>query len=60
MRSIAGKIGMDTIDLDNTNARHLALEDGHLIIKNKGSLIYATVAGTRTRAEELMLRALAE
>ena len=60
VRSIAGKIGMDTIGLDNTNARYLALEDGHLIIKNKGSLIYATVAGSRPRAEELMLRALAE
>ena len=60
VRSIAGKIGMDTIGLENTNARYLELEDGHLIIKNKGSLIYATVAGTRTRAEELMLRALAE
>ena len=60
VRSIAGKIGMDTIDLDNTNARHLEIEDGHLIIKNKGSLIYATVAGTQARAEELMLRALAE
>ena len=60
VRSIAGKIGMDTIALDNTNARYLELEDGHLIIKNKGSLIYATVAGDRGRAEELMLRALAE
>ena len=60
VRSIAGKIGMDTISLENTNARYLELEDGHLILRNKGSLIYATVAGTRTRAEELMLRALAE
>ena len=60
VRSIAGKVGMETIDLDNTNARYLELEDGHLILRNKGSLIYATVAGTRDRAEELMLRALAE
>ena len=60
VRSIAGKIGMETIDLDNTNARYLELEDGHLVLRNKGSLIYATVAGTRARAEELMLRALAE
>ncbi len=60
VRSIAGKIGMETIDLENTNARYLELEDGHLILRNKGSLIYATVAGTRDRAEELMLRALAE
>ena len=60
VRSIAGKVGMDTIALENTNARYLELEDGHLILRNKGSLIYATVAGTRDRAEELMLRALAE
>ena len=60
VRSIAGKIGMDTVGLGNTNARYLKLEDGHLIIKNKGSLIYATLAGTRSRAEDLMLRALAE
>lgn len=60
VRSIAGKVGMDTISLGNTNARHLEIEDGHLVLRNKGSLIYATVAGTRNRAEELMLRALAE
>ena len=60
VRSIAGKVGMETIDLENTNARYLELEDGHLILRNKGSLIYATVAGSRDRAEELMLRALAE
>ena len=60
VRSIAGKIGMETIDLEHTNARYLELDDAHLILRNKGSLIYATVAGTRARAEELMLRALAE
>ena len=60
LRSIAGKLGMETIILGNTNARHLPLEDGHLILKNKGSLVYASLAGTLERAEELMLRALAD
>ena len=59
VRSIAAKIGMDTITLANTNARYLKLETGHLILKNKGSLIYTAVAGTRQQAEELMLLALA-
>ena len=60
VRSIASKLGMDTIDIGNTNARYLRLEDAHLILKNKGSLVYATVSGTRLHAEELMLRALTE
>ncbi len=59
LRSIASKTGMETIALGRTNARYLELEDGHLILKNKGSLIYAVVAGERQEAEALMLRALA-
>ena len=59
IRTIAGKIGMDTIDLGKTNARHLNLENGHLLLKNKGSLVYVTASGSRAKAEELMLRALA-
>ena len=59
IRTIAGKLGMDTIDLGRTNARHLKLENGHLLLKNKGSLVYVTASGSRAKAEELMLRALA-
>ena len=60
VRSIAGRLGMQTIDIGNTNARYLKLEDGHLILKNKGSRIYATLSATRLHAEDLMLRALVE
>lgn len=62
VRSIAGQLGMDTIRLGETNdnARHLRIDEAHLIIKNKGSLVYATLAGTQERAETLMLRAMEE
>ena len=58
IRSIAGKTGMETIDLGRTNARYLKLENGHLLLKNKGSLVYVTASGSRAKAEELMARAL--
>ena len=62
VRSIAGQLGMDTIALGETgdNARHMQVDEAHLIIKNKGSLVYATLAGTQERAESLMLSAMAE
>ena len=62
VRSIAGQLGMDTIRLGETgdNARHLQVDEAHLIIKNKGSLVYATLAGTQARAESLMLSAMEE
>ena len=62
VRSIAGQLGMETIRLGETsdNARHLQVDEAHLIIKNKGSLVYATLAGTQERAESLMLNAMEE
>ena len=62
VRSIAGQLGMETIELGETNdnARHLRIDEAHLIIKNKGSLVYATLAGTQERAETLMLSAMEE
>lgn len=62
VRSIAGQLGMETIELGETNdnARHLQIDEAHLIIKNKGSLVYATLAGSQTRAETLMLNAMEE
>lgn len=62
IRSIAGQLDMDTIRLGETNdnARHLQVDEAHLIIKNKGSLVYATLAGTQERAESLMLNAMEE
>lgn len=58
--TIAGRLGMETIDLGNTNARYLATEHAHVVLKNKGSLIYAALADDKHDAEQLMLRALAE
>ena len=58
--TIAGRLGMETIDLGNTNARYLETEHAHVVLKNKGSLIYAALADDRRDAEQLMLRALAE
>lgn len=62
IRSIAGQLDMDTIRLGETNdnARHMQVDEAHLIIKNKGSLVYATLAGTQERAESLMLNAMEE
>ena len=58
--TIAGRIGMETIELGNTNARYLETEQARVILKNKGSLIYAALAHERHDAERLMLRALAD
>ncbi len=58
--AIAGRIGMETIALGSTNARYLETEHARLILKNKGSLIYAALADNRLQAEQLMLRALAD
>ena len=58
--AIAGRIGMETIELGNTNARYLATEHAHVVLKNKGSLIYAALADDKHDAEQLMLRALAD
>ena len=58
--TIAGRLGMETIDLGNTNARYLETEHAHVVLKNKGSLIYAALADDRHDSEQLMLRALAE
>ncbi len=58
--TIAGRIGMETIELGNTNARYLETEQARVILKNKGSLIYAALAHERHDAEQLMLRSLAD
>ena len=58
LKTIAGRIGMETIDLGSANARYLETEHAHVILKNKGSLIYAALSGDRLQAEKLTLRAL--
>ena len=59
LKTIAGRIGMETIDLGGANARYLETEHAHVVLKNKGSLIYAALADDRRDAETLILRALA-
>ena len=60
VKTIAGRIGMETIALGSANARYLETEHAHVVLKNKGSLIYAALADDRLQAEKLMLRALAD
>ena len=60
LKTIAGRIGMETIELGSANARYLETEHAHVVLKNKGSLIYAALADDRRDAEQLMLRALAD
>ena len=58
MSVVAGRTEMEIIDLGNTNARYRLIEDLHLVIKNKGSAMYAALAGTRENAERLIMSAL--
>ena len=60
VKTIAGRIGMETIELGSANARYLETEHAHVVLKNKGSLIYAALADDKRDAEQLMLRALAD
>lgn len=57
---MAERTEMELIQLGSTNARYKSIEDLHLIIKNKDSLLYGAVATTRSDAEQLMLSALSE
>ena len=55
---MAERTEMELINLGTTNARYRDIEGLHLIVKNKGSLLYASVAGTRAESESLILSAL--
>ena len=57
---IAGRTGMETIALGSTNARYRALNGSHLVLKNKGSFMFAGLAGNRTDAERLVLSAVSD
>ena len=60
VKTVSGRIGMETIELGSANARYMETEHAHVVLKNKGSLIYAALADERRDAERLMLRALDE
>lgn len=57
---VGGRSGMELIDLGDTNARHRQIENLHVVIKNKGSLVFASVASSQEAAEDLLLSALAD
>lgn len=57
---VAGQTGMETIDIGNTNARYSTIEGIHMILKNKGNLVFAALAANRQSAEALILSAIAD
>lgn len=57
---VAGQTGMETIDIGNTNARYRSVEGIHLILKNKGNLVFAALAANRQSAENLILSAVTD
>ena len=57
---VAGQTGMETISIGNTNARYQAVEGIHLILKNKGNLVFAAIAADRQSAESLILSAVTD
>ena len=55
---IAGRTGMELIEIGNTNARYREIDGLHLVIKNKGSFLYAALSTTRADAVEIILSAI--
>ena len=55
---MSDRTDLELVKLGKTNARYRQVDALHLIIKNRGSLLYAAIATTRPGAEELMLSAL--
>lgn len=58
LKTVSGKVGMERIALGDTAARYRAVDDLHLIVKNRGSLLYAAVSTTKLGAERLILSAI--
>ena len=54
--TVGGRVGLETIDLGDSKAHYRTLDDLHLVVNNRGSLVFAALAGTRTEAERLMLK----
>ena len=54
--TVGGRVGLETIDLGDAKVRYRTLDDLHLVVKNRGSLVFAALAGTRAEAERLMLK----
>ena len=58
LKMVSGRVGMEAIEIGDTAARYRTVDDLHLIVKNKGSLLYTVVASTRAEAERLILSAI--
>ena len=56
----SGRAGLELIELGDTNARYRTIDGLHMVVKNKGSLVYAALAGSRSAAEALILSAIAD
>ena len=56
LSTVGGQVGLETIDLGDTEARYRTLDDLHLVVMNRGSLVFAALAGTRAEAERLMMK----
>ncbi|MCI0437673.1 MAG: hypothetical protein L0177_00900 [Chloroflexi bacterium] len=54
---VADRTQMELIEFSGTNARYRTLGNMHLILKNKGSLVYAAMAGTQEQAQTLITSA---
>ena len=55
---MSDRTGLELIELATTNARYRTVDDLHLIIKNRGSLLYASISTSKEYAEALMISAL--
>lgn len=58
LKMVSARVGMESIEIGDTAARYRTVNDLHLIVKNKGSLLYTVVASTRSEAERLVLSAI--
>ena len=58
--ALGGRAGLELIELGDTNARYRTIDDLHMVVKNRGSLVYAALAGSRSAAEDLILSAIAD
>ena len=57
---IADRVGMETIEIGSTNARYRTINGTHLVIKNRGTLVFAALAADRQNAVNLILSAIAD
>jgi len=60
LRSVSNRIGLETIEIGDTNARYRELDNLHVVLKNKGNLLYVAVAGSQPDAERMILGVLSE